>query len=609
MFCLEWGEKMSRLKQIKTTFASFFDSLKLKQKFVMLYLIGIVIPVIVVDSIVLYHINAYQEREAKLDMENSVVRTLNEFSSVFEQVTYLSKNLVSDTSLINFLNTNYTSEKDYQKAYAEIEGKSVLNYYKFIKEISNIKIYVENDTIVESDNIKRLDDATRRMWWYQKYSESGTNSSLFEDITRNAGSAINPHVGVITLVRRFIALNGREALLLLELNYNQINHTILREQNKTGIYICNDDRIIFASDSKIFKKDEKKLPSAKMIKKKETVVTRRVPAVGETWRIYAVSNRKSFTETLISSKELLLVILGINLLLPILVINSLVKSVITRLNVLDEHFEGLNSEQMEKIEEDPSADEISQLFRHYNGCVDKIQELINEIVEKNDEKHALEATKKQAELNALNTQVNPHFMYNTLECICMRSLLKGEKETADIVRCLSVLLRQMSKWDKDVVTIEEELAFVEKYLTIQKYRFAEKIAYEVRVEDSAKDFVIPKLTLVSFVENACVHGIEESIESGDVSVTAYAKDSHIVIVVKDTGCGMDEETLDKLRKKIEVVDVNMLYRSKSTGVLNAVMRLRMYFGDKLNFAITSVVDEGTRIEIRIDREFQVNRGM
>ena len=106
-----------------------------------------------------------------------------------------------------------------------------------------------------------------------------------------------------------------------------------------------------------------------------------------------------------------------------------------------------------------------------------------------------------------------------------------------------------------------------------------------------------------------MHGIEESIESGDVSVTAHAENSQIIIVVKDTGCGMDEETLDKLRKKIEVVDVNMLYHSKSTGVLNAVMRLRMYFGERLRFTITSVVNEGTRIEIRIDREFQVNRGM
>ena len=383
----------------------------------------------------------------------------------------------------------------------------------------------------------------------------------------------------------------------------------MRQEGQTGIYICNKNRVLFASNSEIFKEDNKNYPNVSNMRKEKNVCMRMVPAVGEGWAVYAIRNKQSFVKTLISSKELLMIMLFVNMLLPILVINSVAQSVIKRLNILDEHFEGLNSEKMEKIPEDINNDEISQLFRHYNGCVDKIQDLINTIVERNDEKHALEATKKQAELNALNTQVNPHFMYNTLECICMRSLLKGEKETADIVRCLSVLLRQMSKWDRDVVTIEEELAFVEKYLTIQKYRFAEKIAYEVRVEDSAKDFLIPKLTLVSFVENACVHGIEESIESGDVSVTAHAENGQILIVVKDTGCGMDNDTLEKLREKIEVVDVNMLYQSKSTGVLNAVMRLRMYFGNSLNFTISSVVDEGTRIEIRIDLEFQVNRGM
>ncbi len=606
---------MRKLSQIVAWFSSIVGNIKitrkmkLKQRFVMLYLIGIVFPIVFVDTIVMLNIKAYQDREAELDMENSVTRTQNEFSSVIEQVTYLSRNIVNDSSLVEFLNENYSSHSQYQKAYAEIEDKSILNYYKFIREISNIKIYIDNDTIEETDNIKQLDDVTRKMWWYHTYISKRSGFYIFEDITRNASSTINPHAGVITLVRKFHTLYGKEAVLLIELSYNQLNHCVLRQESQTGLYICNQDRILFASNSKIFKGEGKESPHVEYTHKDNNICVRTIPALGEEWTVYGIRNKDTFIGTLISSKELLLVILTVNLLLPILVIISIVKSMIKRLNVLDEHFEELNSEHLEKIPEDINDDEISQLFRHYNGCVDKIQKLINTIVEKNDEKHALEATKKQAELNALNTQVNPHFMYNTLECICMRSLLKGEKETAEIVRCLSVLLRQMSKWDQDVVTIEEELAFVEKYLAIQKYRFAEKIAYEVRGEDGAKDFIIPKLTLVSFVENACVHGIEESIESGDVSVAAKVENDQVLIVVKDTGCGMDEDTLDKIRKEIEVVDVNMLYHSKNTGVLNAVMRLKMYFGNSLSFDISSIVDEGTRIEIRINREFQGNRGM
>lgn len=595
---------MGILKQIRALITSFTRNLELKQKFILLYLVGIFIPVIIVDSIAIFHIKAYQDREAQLDLQNSVERVLREFSSVTEQVTYFSRNIVSDSSLTEFLDTDYTSEDECQDSFLDIRDKSVLNYFKFIKEVSDITIYVDNDTILKNDRIKPLDDMVRKMWWYQKFIGSKSPVYIFEDITRDAGSGINPHAGVITLVRKFPLESERECILVMDLNYNQLNHAVIGDYTRTDLYICNNNRILFASDSKIFKKDKTKLPVVEQINREKVVVSRMISLVGEKWKVYALRNRESFLSTLFSSRELLLGMLGINLLLPTLMINILVKSVVMRLNVLDQHFEGLNNERFDKIEDDSRKDEISQLFRHYNGCVDKIQELINTIVEKNDEKHALEATKKQAELNALNTQVNPHFMYNTLECICMRSVLKGEKETAEIVRCLSVLLRQMSKWDRDVVPIEEELSFVEKYLSIQKYRYAEKIAYEVRVEDSAKDFIIPKLTLVSFVENACVHGIEESIDSGDVSVTARTEDDHIKIVVKDTGCGMDEETLNKLREKIKIADVNMLYHSKSTGVLNAVMRLKMYFGDKLSFVITSVVDEGTRIEISIDANFK-----
>lgn len=596
-------------RQIRGLIASFTKNMKLKQKFILLYLFGIFIPVIIVDLIVIININEYQKREQKQELENSIARVLNEFSSVIEQVTYYSRNIVSDSSLMKFLNTDYTSTEEFQEAYGNIGNKSVLNYYKFIKEVSNVTIYVDNDTITEKDNIKKLDDITRKMWWYQKFQGSNSSFYIFEDITRNAGSGINPKAGTITLIRKFTNIRERECILMLDLNYNQIFHNLLDDQTQSDIYICNSNRILFASDSTIFKSSKDKIPVVEQIRRDSVFVSQLVPAVAEDWTIYALCNTEPLWKTLLSSKELIFIILFINLLLPTIIINVLVKSIISRLHILENYFDGLRNEQFDRIPEDKGKDEISQLFEHYNTTVDKIQELIDAIIERNDEKHALEATKKQAELNALNSQVNPHFMYNTLECICMRSLIKGEKETAEIVRCLSVLLRQMSKWNRDVVTIEEELSFVEKYLTIQKYRFADKITYEVRQQDAAKDFLIPKLTLVSFVENACVHGIEESVDSGDVSVTAGVTDEKVMIVVKDTGCGMDEETLQELRAKLDVADVNMLYHSKSTGVLNAVMRLKMYFGDKLSFAISSVVNEGTRIEINIEREFQGNRGM
>jgi len=613
MFLLEVGENMIVFQQMKLFVTSFIKDItkhmKLKQKFLLLYLFGIFIPVILVDFIVIVNLNTYQKKEQRQELEHSVAQILSDFSSIIEQVTYLSRNIVGDSALKQFLYADYPSGMEFEMAYQEIESRSVLNYYKFIKEISNITIYVENDTIIEKENIKKLNDITRNTWWYQKFKGSSNSFYIFEDVTRGAGSGINPKAGTITLVREFQYEQSREAILVLDLNYNQIYRSTVAAQAHSDLYICNKNRILFSNRTEIFKKDEKHMPTVKEIRKKSMCITQIVPAVEEDWKIYALAGTKPIWKTVLSSKELIFLILFVNLLLPTLIINLVIKSVLTRLEVLEKHFDGLKKETFERIEEDSAEDEISQLFRHYNRTVDTIQELIDTIIERNNEKRALELTKKQAELNALNTQVNPHFMYNTLECICMRSLIKGEKETAGIVRCLSVLLRQMSKWDCDIVTIEEELSFVEKYLTIQKYRFADKIAFEVRLQDEAKDFQIPKLTLVSFVENACVHGIEESVDSGDVSVLASVEQDCIHIVVKDTGHGIEEKRLQELREKLEAADADMLFHSKSTGVLNAYMRLKMHFGDRLKFTISSVVKEGTRIEIWIERELQNGRGM
>ena len=595
---------MGTFRHVKFCLSSFTKHMQLKQKFLLHCVLGMIIPVVAVDLIVICNIQTYQRREQRQQLSDAIATVLHDFSGVMEQASYFSSSIINDKELAEYLASEYQSAVSSYEAYSSLSNRFILNGYRYIREFSNVTIYVDNPTIAETEHIKQMDEVTRKSWWYQRYVNAESDIYCFEDITRNAGSGINPYAGTISYIRRFTDVKERECILVRDLNYNQIYHIMLDEVKESEIYICNDNRILFASNTDIYKGAELQEPVVQMIDSKGMFVKQEVPAVTEGWTCYAKGAKKSLLSVATSAKMLVVVLIVISLLLPTIVINILVNNIVSRLHILECHFDGLLNEQLEKIPVEENVDEIGRLFQHYNGCVDKIKQLIETVVQKNDEKHALEVTKKQAELNALNTQVNPHFMYNTLQCICMRSLIKGEKETADIIRCLSVLLRQMSKWDKDVVTIEEELSFVEKYLAIQKYRFAEKIAYEVRMEDNVRNLSIPKLTLVSFVENACVHGIEESLEDGVVSVTASATEEKLIIVIQDTGCGMDDDTVQELIYRIEVADVNMLLHSKSTGVLNAVMRLKMYFGDKLSFHISSVVNEGTRIEISIQRDIR-----
>ena len=116
--------------------------------------------------------------------------------------------------------------------------------------------------------------------------------------------------------------------------------------------------------------------------------------------------------------------------------------------------------------------------------------------------------RQRAELLALRSQINPHFLFNTLESIRMHSILKKEYVTAGMIEKLAVLERQYVDWGADFASVEEETELVKAYLGIQKYRFGDRIAYEIDIEDKCKNMIIPKLSVVTFVENACVHGIE-----------------------------------------------------------------------------------------------------
>jgi two-component system sensor histidine kinase YesM len=214
-------------------------------------------------------------------------------------------------------------------------------------------------------------------------------------------------------------------------------------------------------------------------------------------------------------------------------------------------------------------------------------------------KQELILAKKQAELLALQSQINPHFMFNSLESIRMRSLIKNEKETSEIIAKLAILIRQSIYWGNDIITIEEEIKYVKAYLEIQKYRFDEKLSFYINVCEKCLKINIPKITLVTFVENSCIHGIEHTSKKGSIIIDISIFQDNIEIVIEDTGKGMDENKLSNLINQVENANILMLDKSNSIGIINAFIRLKTYFKDNIKFNITSELNKGTKINLTI----------
>lgn len=241
-----------------------------------------------------------------------------------------------------------------------------------------------------------------------------------------------------------------------------------------------------------------------------------------------------------------------------------------------------------------TKDEIGELAERFNEMMDQIQYLINQVYE-------TKIREKEAELSALQSQINPHFIYNTLESINMLAVAKKDFYISDMISSLGQLIRYtMTSHDQHVLLVEE-LRFIDSYFAIQKLRFSDKIKLEMHVSDSCKQKLIPKLLLQPLVENAIVHGLDNGQRKGKIVIEAKRDQQDLLLIVCDNGKGMDQDRLDFVRKKL-LIGVNLvclLDEEKNLALKNIQERIRLLYGEKYGVVISSQPLQETVVTIRI----------
>lgn len=212
--------------------------------------------------------------------------------------------------------------------------------------------------------------------------------------------------------------------------------------------------------------------------------------------------------------------------------------------------------------------------------------------------------KSQEKIHTLQNQINLHFLYNTLDCIRGQALMNNEAEIAYMLESLSSLCRYSIQRDDSVVRLKEELKNLENYISIQNYRFNNKISYDVCLPedmDEIGECCIPKLCLQPLVENCILHGLLNS-EMGEIRVIINATEKLLWITISDNGCGIEEEKLNNLNKKINMSDNGIANESgKSLALTNIQCRIRSIFGEMYGLHMYSIKGMGTDVEIMLPR--------
>ncbi len=235
-------------------------------------------------------------------------------------------------------------------------------------------------------------------------------------------------------------------------------------------------------------------------------------------------------------------------------------------------------------------DELGRVGDSFNKMMNKINNLISDIYQK-------DINEKEAQLRALRAQINPHFLYNTLDAINWMAQFDKTDEVSKMTIALSRLLKSSISNNKEFIRLEEEAKYIDDYMTIQKIRFQDKIHYSMQIDEAAKNCLVPKLILQPIVENAMIHGLEKKLENGYLLIKGYVKNDLLHIQIIDNGVGMDERTMSALLKGVYVNrDEN---KGTGNGILNVQNRIKLLFGREYGLKIDSNENVGSVFEMTL----------
>lgn len=292
-------------------------------------------------------------------------------------------------------------------------------------------------------------------------------------------------------------------------------------------------------------------------------------------------------------KKLVVIIFALILLIGLLLGYRLARSIVRPISKLTKKMKQIEKGDLDNLEEQSlgvvsqtAQDEVSQLNRTFKMMIRRIRELI-------DENYAKQLIIRETELKALQAQINPHFLYNTLESINWLAKMNKQAKISEMVEALGYLFRSSIGLKDPLITLEKEITIVRNYVIIQKTRFDERLDFRMDVPEHLHDALIPKLTLQPLIENAIRYALEPNIEPCTISITVSEEEQGLDIRVSDNGPGMSAEFIKDLQMG------RVKTRGEGIGLANIAERIQIVFGPEWGTSIESEPGQGTTIHVRI----------
>lgn len=302
----------------------------------------------------------------------------------------------------------------------------------------------------------------------------------------------------------------------------------------------------------------------------------------------AVNRSQLFRDTELLTNSL--VGIGIVLLFVAISVSFFISNLATkRIRILSGAMQDVRQGNLETSISLNGNDELSDLAEDFNVMVVDIKKLMHKVYQQQKEE-------RQRELQVLQSQINPHFLYNTLDTLQWKALEHGAHELSDLIVSLSSFFRISLSKGKEFITLEKELEHVKNYLVIQQFRYRDILEYNIDCDTELFKCSLPKILIQPLVENAIYHGIKPKLGNGAIRISVFEEDDILKIVVKDDGVGMNKEKLNQIKNNLD-----KHYTGNNYGLYNVSRRIFLNFGEDYGLDIDSEKNAGTTVTVRLPK--------
>ena len=585
---------------MKHLLRKYFHVTSLRRKMILSFSLLIISALAALQAANTYQTYIILEQNLTDSVHESLRLGLSNIDYFFEDINNLASGILPEAEVQTAL-----SEK---VDYSSLETKSTLRALeRTIKKYSATRPYVPKVYLVNLDN-QILDNSLQGMAAPEINCDPQTSSLCLSDV--HYAPYISQHTPVISFEKNIYSLytgNQKLGRLIVDMDTRVINQvlydfslpmsgeTFLINNKKTvlcrsGKYPLSNEAFVNALNFSISKKDG----SIKINNEKFLCLTETSPLTG--WTLCALIPYNLFARSIVIQMNLTLILFVICILAAIIISRPIINSMYKPIGMLITSMKEVEKGNLNSFVSYHNQDELLSLVEGYNSMLTQIRNLIEQVKNK-------ERSKRQAELYALQAQINPHFLYNTLEII--RGIADGP--SGDIIRNCCNALSRMFRYNlkgSNTVTLEQELEQSKYYIYIMQLRFDYLFQVEYRIDETLLQYKIIKFSLQPFIENAIIHGFTDFQQEGTLSISILRNnDSRIQIQISDDGHGMSFDTLDGLKEAFSSIQNSPSRRLENDGIgiANTHQRLLQYFGRDYEIRMESSLETGTVVTLLLPR--------